>query len=235
MKYFLFFLFSVSLVTGHAQDVFQKELFSIEQIQKFKDEINLSDEQLKEIRAIYNGNIGVYNNLKWDLDAEYAKMKKELEKVDLDSETSMTQMEKVLAIETELKKQRLSTLISMRNQLNSAQQQKLKELIKDDGYFPSNIVTPINENPRVSIKVDGSEKKQPIYVVIDSSGEKEVSNIEDINPDDIESINVYKGSSAIDVFGIKGKNGVVELRLKGAPKEKERKNIKKGSIIIDKN
>jgi TonB-dependent SusC/RagA subfamily outer membrane receptor len=36
----------------------------------------------------------------------------------------------------------------------------------------------------------------------------------DLDPSDIESVNVYKDQSAIDKYGEKGKNGVIEIRLK---------------------
>jgi TonB-dependent SusC/RagA subfamily outer membrane receptor len=45
---------------------------------------------------------------------------------------------------------------------------------------------------------------------------KEVSNkkVEDINPDDVESMNVLKGESATELYGDKGKNGVIVITTK---------------------
>jgi hypothetical protein len=45
---------------------------------------------------------------------------------------------------------------------------------------------------------------------------KEVSenSIKDLNPDDVESINVIKDQNAINKYGEKGKNGVIEIFLK---------------------
>lgn len=218
MKYFILSLFIVTITTTQAQDVFQKELFSIEQIQKYKDEIDLTDQQLKAIRKIYNDNIGTYNNLKWDLDAEYAKMKDELAKAKLDSETSMAQMSKVLSIETELKKQRLSTMIGIRNSLTAEQQQQLKKLVNDNSFFPTGVITPINENPRVSLKVDGKKNAQPIFIVIGKNGPKIRKDASKLNPDTIESISVIKGEKATDMFGPSGDNGVIVINLKGSKK-----------------
>ena len=56
------------------------------------------------------------------------------------------------------------------------------------------------------------EKQNPLYIV----GEKEVSQefIRELNPDDIDSITVLKDKSAIEKYGEKGKNGVIEIKLK---------------------
>ena len=52
----------------------------------------------------------------------------------------------------------------------------------------------------------------PLYIV----GGREISKTEFelINPDSIASINVWKGQQAIDIYGQKGKNGVVVISLK---------------------
>jgi TonB-dependent SusC/RagA subfamily outer membrane receptor len=44
---------------------------------------------------------------------------------------------------------------------------------------------------------------------------KEVSSIENIKPEDIESISVLKDNSAIQLYGEKGKNGVILITTKG--------------------
>ena len=44
--------------------------------------------------------------------------------------------------------------------------------------------------------------------------ETTVENVEKINPGNIDSINVYKGESAERKFGKRGKNGVIQIRLK---------------------
>lgn len=45
----------------------------------------------------------------------------------------------------------------------------------------------------------------------------EVGSIDFIDPNDIESINVFKGESAIKMYGIKGKNGVILISSKKKP------------------
>jgi hypothetical protein len=56
------------------------------------------------------------------------------------------------------------------------------------------------------------EKSKPLYVV---EG-KEVNEqfITDLKPEDVDSITVLKDKSAIEKYGEKGKNGVIEIKLK---------------------
>jgi hypothetical protein len=66
------------------------------------------------------------------------------------------------------------------------------------------------------LRVDGGkENGQPLFIIRDSKGERRVSDVSGINPDDIKSLNVLKGESAIKAYGEAGKNGVVILEIKG--------------------
>lgn len=59
--------------------------------------------------------------------------------------------------------------------------------------------------------VTADDKKVLPYILVDG---KHVTDISHIKPDDIESINVYKGKSATDKYGENGKNGVIEITMK---------------------
>ncbi len=56
------------------------------------------------------------------------------------------------------------------------------------------------------------EKQKPLYIV----NEKEVNEefIRELKAEDVDSINVLKDKSAIEKYGEKGKNGVIEIKLK---------------------
>lgn len=60
------------------------------------------------------------------------------------------------------------------------------------------------------IRLEGKEA----LIIIYRGGEKVDVSLTDVSPDDIKSINVLKGASAISAYGEKGKNGVLILRLK---------------------
>ena len=57
-----------------------------------------------------------------------------------------------------------------------------------------------------------SNKEQPIYIL----NEKEITaeEMEEIDPNTIQSVNVFKDKSALNKYGEKGKNGVIEITTK---------------------
>ncbi len=54
--------------------------------------------------------------------------------------------------------------------------------------------------------------EKPLMIV--DGKEVEGGSIEDIDPENIETVNVYKGDKAIEEYGEKGKNGVVVIKTK---------------------
>ncbi|MBE5319725.1 TonB-dependent receptor plug domain-containing protein [Pedobacter sp. MR2016-19] len=81
---------------------------------------------------------------------------------------------------------------------------------------------PNSETPvirRYLLNRDFDDKAKPLYVV----DGKEVSGINNLDQDSIESIEVLKDSSAMTLHGDKGKNGVVIITSK-KPKANPRKN-----------
>lgn len=69
-----------------------------------------------------------------------------------------------------------------------------------------------------------SKKNDPLIVVNDSILKYEV--IEYINPNDIESVTVWKDAKAISLYGDKGKFGVIAITTKNLSKRKLRKMYK---------
>ncbi|RXQ89528.1 hypothetical protein EO244_14270 [Ancylomarina salipaludis] len=64
-----------------------------------------------------------------------------------------------------------------------------------------------------TIKINGKTKNPPLYI-IDGVKMNKHMKITDIDPSDIESINVLKDKSAIEKYGKKAKNGVIEITTK---------------------
>lgn len=92
------------------------------------------------------------------------------------------------------------------------------EYTDDPKVRPSAIIVhdPIDGSPLVTgkasgIKVSPQDKGQ--LVILDGK-EVPFSKIDTINPENIESINVWKGQQAIKKYGDKGKNGVIEIATK---------------------
>ena len=217
MKKLLISLFIlVYSLSAAAQDDFQSELFSADLVLKYRPEIGLSETQVTNVKKIYDANISEFNSLKWDLDAALVAFNKILALPKVDEKASMAQMDKVMTLEDKLKRIRLGMLISIKNELSPSQQSQLKKLRTDSDIRAAGVITPINENPRVMLKVDGGKGDgQPLYIIRDSKGERRVRDVKGINPDDIKSVNVLKNESAPKAYGEAGKNGVVIIEIKG--------------------
>ena len=69
-----------------------------------------------------------------------------------------------------------------------------------------------------------SKKNDPLIVVNDSILKYEV--MEHLNPDDIESVTVLKDKKAMELYGEKGKFGVIKITTKNISKRKLRKIYK---------
>jgi TonB-dependent SusC/RagA subfamily outer membrane receptor len=69
-----------------------------------------------------------------------------------------------------------------------------------------------------------SKKNNPLIVVNDSILKYEV--IEFLNPNDIESVTVWKDEKAKSMYGENGKNGVIVITTKNISKRKLRKIYK---------
>ena len=214
MKKLLTIIILLISFTGYTQDVFQEHLYPTDLVLKYSKKLELSEKQISNIKNVYNSNIANYNSLKWDLDAGMVRLGEILSGARVDSTKALQQMDKILALETALKAQRLSLLISVKNELTAEQQQKLNKY-KSDNNLPLNLITPINENPRVVLRVDGPEaSNQPLYLILDKGEKRKVDKLQDIDPNDIKSIVVIKGENAIETYGEEGKNGVVIIELK---------------------
>ncbi len=58
----------------------------------------------------------------------------------------------------------------------------------------------------------GSNQDKPLYVI--DGIEKNEATMKDLNPNDIKTVNVLKDKAAIDLYGEKGKNGVIQITTK---------------------
>lgn len=77
-----------------------------------------------------------------------------------------------------------------------------------------------NEPAKPSIRLGTSSgSPQPLFVVDDEILEREEGPLNQLDPNDIESINVLKGEAAEKKYGTDGANGVVEIYTKGYKKQ----------------
>ncbi len=196
-----------------AQDVFKEHLYSPDLIFKYREKIELTEAQANEIKQTYNNSTMAYNSLKWDLDAKMLALEKLLSSAKVDTKAAAKELEELLELENEIKRKRLTTMVQIKNILTSGQQAMLDEHKSEftEGY---EIMSSVNQDPRVVVRVSGKvDNDQPLYIV-DGKETRNVTDVNKINPNDIKSISVLKGESAIEQYGEKGKNGVVIITLK---------------------
>lgn len=226
-----------------AQDLFQKNLYSADRVMEMRKELKLTDAQATSIKNIHSENAGKFSAMKWDLDDATEKLKALLDETKVDAVAVQKQMDKVLALENSLKKRQLSTMVSIKNELSPEQQGILQasraqtmngaSIFGKNSGMPATSVRGHSSNYRIgkplygtasissssspSVIVRGlssTQENAPLYILDTKEGNKELKDFSGINPNDIESINVLKDKSATDLFGEKGKNGVIIIKLK---------------------
>ena len=230
------FIVLLTFIVGvtQAQDMFSEYLYSADRVMKNRETISLTDAQAEKIKKIHSINAAYFTTLKWDLDAATAKLKTLLAAPKPNQEAVQKQMDLVLSLENSLKKKQLSTLVAIKNELTESQQETLKSskqytwtsispsLLANDTKNP--VATSITgsginngSNPKVSVQIAGTATSSSPAIFINSSeGLKKIneSDMNSINPQDIESVQVLKDKSATDKFGEAGVNGVIIIYLK---------------------
>lgn len=225
MKKLLTVCFFLILTHSNAQDLFQESLYSADLVMKNREKISLTDQQAEKIKSIHSQNAGDFSSLKWDLENANSKLKNMLSDKKIDQEAVQKQMNKVLSLENQLKKKKLSTLVAIKNELSESQQSELNHLKGSTHTILSGSVSTdtrvkgtsnyvYNSQGKGVVSVTTSGDGQPLYIVKKDGKEKKVSNINNIDPNLIESVEVLKGSNAIEAHGEEGKNGVVIVTLK---------------------
>ena len=84
--------------------------------------------------------------------------------------------------------------------------------ISDDSDDDEETIFELNDSDSKLFISAGDDKKQPLYVI--DGKEVKKNEMKDLDPNDIESINVLKGEAAIKKYGKKAKNGVIEITTK---------------------
>ena len=101
--------------------------------------------------------------------------------------------------------------------VNKSTAERKNGVIEITSATPSLTITSVNNaDQTTNLTTAGFEKAKPLFLI---DGEEQTGLLpteldKKISPDDIESINVLKGESAIKKYGEKGKNGVIEITSK---------------------
>lgn len=87
------------------------------------------------------------------------------------------------------------------------------------GIAPDKNVEPSSNSGALNLRDNDQQPLKKALFVVDGKVQKKDFDLKTILPDDIKSINVLKDKSAIEKYGEKGINGVVEINTKKAAKE----------------
>lgn len=233
-KRILFLLLFLTASLTQAQDMFQEYLYSADLVMKNRDKISLTDAQADKIKKIHSTNAADFSTLKWDLDAATSNLKTLLNQPKPDAVAVSKQMDIVLSLENQLKKKQLATLVAIKNELSENQQSVLKNYkMVSYGTSWENATGASSKNHALAATAFVSDdKKSSVYIQSPNSSDSspayyikkdkfylKVPTVADINPNDIEAIEVWKGDKAIEKFGQNGKNGAIIITLKEKKEE----------------
>jgi Spy/CpxP family protein refolding chaperone len=90
--------------------------------------IGLSDGQQETIRAEMQKAMGRFTDLQWQQSAQVESLETLCKKQPVDEKAVLAQLDKLLAIESEIKRLNFASLVRVKNILTPEQQQKLRDL-----------------------------------------------------------------------------------------------------------
>jgi Spy/CpxP family protein refolding chaperone len=111
-----------------ADDPIAQILFAPDLVMKYRQEINLDDNQSRAIKDAIQKAQTKFLDLQWDMQSEQQKLVQLLKTQPIDEAAALSQVDRLLNQEHEVKKAQLSLLIRIKNLLSVAQQAKLNEL-----------------------------------------------------------------------------------------------------------
>lgn len=112
---------------GTTDDIAQN-LFAPDLVFKYREVIGLDEMQSKSVKDLVQRAQSRFLDLQWDMQAEAGKLVQLLRLPRVDEAAALAQVDKVLAMEREVKRAQVSLMIEIKNLLTPAQQQKLSDL-----------------------------------------------------------------------------------------------------------
>jgi len=107
-------------------------MYAPELIMQHQGELGLTDAQRTTIAGAMKEAQGTVVDTQWKLSAEVEKLGKLLHEDRIDEPQALTQVDRVLSLEREMKRAQMTLMIRLKNALTPAQQQKLQQLHHPD-------------------------------------------------------------------------------------------------------
>jgi len=113
---------------GPQQDPFRGFLFPPELVMQHQGEIGLQDSQRAALQAAIQQAQTKFVDAQWKLSAEGEKLGRLLQSATVDETQVLEQVDRILALEREVKRAQMGLMVRIKNTLTAAQQAKLREL-----------------------------------------------------------------------------------------------------------
>jgi Spy/CpxP family protein refolding chaperone len=115
------------------EDPLGRHLFPPERVMGHAQEIGLDDAQRNAIRKEVQKAQSKFLDLQFDLQTEMETMVRLVKENKIDESRVLAQLDRVLALEKEIKKTQISLLVRIKNNLTPAQQARLAEMPREPG------------------------------------------------------------------------------------------------------
>src|SRR5256885_7485515 len=116
---------SVTLLAKPQTDAYAACFFSPEDVMAHQAEIKLQDDQRTKLSAEIGKAQAKLTDLQWQLTAEQEKLHKAVQPATVDEAATLKQVDRILAIEQELKRAQMTLMIRVKNTLTVEQQRQL--------------------------------------------------------------------------------------------------------------
>ncbi len=113
---------------GPGPDDFGRNFFPPDLVMQHQSEIGLQDAQRATLTSALQRAQAKFTDLQWKLSAEGEKMGRLLQRTQVDETQVLEQVDRILALEREIKRAQISLMVRIKNTLTAEQQAKLAEI-----------------------------------------------------------------------------------------------------------
>jgi Spy/CpxP family protein refolding chaperone len=117
-----------ALADAPAEDPFQGALFPPELVMRHAEEIGLDEAQRLAIKEAVQEVQPLFLDRQFELQSEVGRLRKQIAPAEIDEEQALATLDRVLALEREIKRAQVGLLVRIKNLLRPEQQQRLAAL-----------------------------------------------------------------------------------------------------------